>query len=67
MRAKTRRRSNAEFRPVGGQEEDSGQLNGSGPPDSPMVVRAKADIQRVTGFDAQMDDGLANAMIMQLT
>jgi rapamycin-insensitive companion of mTOR len=68
MRAKTRRRSNAEFRTVGGQEEDGGQLNGSGLPDSPViVVRAKADIQRVSGFDAPMDDGLANAMIMQLT
>lgn len=67
MRVKSRRRSNAEFRNVGGQEDDNAQWNGSGVPDSPVVVRAKANMQRVIGFDASTDDGLASAMFMQPT
>lgn len=55
MRGKARRRSNAEFRNVGADNE-AHHWNGSGVPDSPVIVRPKADIQKVAGFDAILDD-----------
>ncbi|KIM25763.1 hypothetical protein M408DRAFT_203761 [Serendipita vermifera MAFF 305830] len=63
MRGKARRRSNAEFR-NGGTDNDGNQWHGSGVPDSPVIVRPKADIQKVTGFDAIQDD-TATPIILQ--
>jgi len=56
MRAKPRRRSNAEFRGVGGQDNEAHQWHTSGVPDSPTVIRAKANIPKLVGFDAILDD-----------
>lgn len=64
MRAKSKRRSNAEFRNGGGQD-DGAQWNDSMALDSPVVVKPRVDVQRVIGFDAP--DTLENAMLMQPT
>jgi hypothetical protein len=56
IRTKGRRRSDADFRNVGGQTNEAHLWASSGVPDSPAVVRAKPDVPKIVGFDAILDE-----------
>jgi rapamycin-insensitive companion of mTOR len=64
IRAKARRRSDADFRNVGGQANDAHYWNSAGVPDSPVVIRAKPNVPKMVGFDAILDD-TATPIIVQ--
>jgi hypothetical protein len=63
IRAKARRRSDADFRNIGGHANDAHHWNSSGVPDSPAVVRAKPDVPKMIGFDAILDDTMTPIIV----
>lgn len=66
MRAKSRRKSNTEFRNNAGHDEEGNNWTGADGQDSPAILRPKHQTPRVVGFEVPKEESLANAMIMQM-